>query len=252
MDSEITSLALDDTFNFLCSSEVSCFNGCCRDINQFLTPYDILQLKKRLEISSTVFIEKYTEQHIGPKSGLPIITFKTKKNHVLRCPFSDRSGCTVYEERPGACRSYPLVRMALRSKKTGSISDQYMLLKEPHCKGFYEIKSQTVREWIEEQEIEIYNNMNDLMMEIINLKNRLMPGSMGPQSQNIFHMACYDLDSFRLQIFEKGILDEIHLDLKIMDAIKDDDIALLRTGLEWVKVKIFGQKTIQYSNLEII
>lgn len=252
MESEITSLSLNDIFRFSCSSEVPCFNECCKDMNQFLTPYDILRLKNRLEISSTSFIKQYTTQHMGPESGLPIITFKISENFEFKCPFNKPSGCSVYEDRPGACRSYPLARMAYRSKETGSISDQYMLLQEPHCKGFCEEKTQSVQEWIEYQEIAIYNEMNDLMMEIINLKNRIMPDRMDCQSRQIFHLACYDLDAFRFQIFEKEILDELNLEPKIIDSVRHDDNVLLKLGLEWVKFKVFGKKTVTYSSLEAV
>jgi uncharacterized protein len=52
-----------------------------------------------------------------------------------------------------------------------------MLLKEPHCKGFQTGNHQSVKEWIENQGLMIYNEMNDLLMEIISLKNITMPGS---------------------------------------------------------------------------
>ena len=42
----------NDTFSFSCSKELECFNRCCRDINLFLTPYDILRIKRRLKIPS--------------------------------------------------------------------------------------------------------------------------------------------------------------------------------------------------------
>ena len=35
----------DDTIGFACHPGVPCFNHCCRDLNQALTPYDVLQLK---------------------------------------------------------------------------------------------------------------------------------------------------------------------------------------------------------------
>ena len=47
MDDVISPLSLTDTFAFSCSARVACFNDCCRDLNQFLMPYDILRLKIR-------------------------------------------------------------------------------------------------------------------------------------------------------------------------------------------------------------
>jgi hypothetical protein len=52
MKHNMTPLSLDDSFQFSCTKHVTCFNSCCRDLNQFLTPFDILQLKNYLEITS--------------------------------------------------------------------------------------------------------------------------------------------------------------------------------------------------------
>ena len=196
-------LLLDDTFRFSCSEAVPCFNKCCRDLNQFLTPYDILRLKNRLGIPSGLFLKKYTSEHTGPGSGLPIVSLKFDYASQYKCPFVTPSGCSVYEDRPSSCRTYPLARILTKSRETGNIAEQYMLLKEPHCLGFNCEQTQTVREWIESQGIAVYNEMNDLLMDIISLKNRLMPGgSIDDKSRRIFNMACYDLDTFRSHIFE--------------------------------------------------
>ena len=45
MDAKIIPLTADTAFSFDCSPAVPCFNACCRDLNQALSPYDILRLK---------------------------------------------------------------------------------------------------------------------------------------------------------------------------------------------------------------
>ncbi|MFO7839471.1 MAG: hypothetical protein R6X08_08235 [Desulfosalsimonadaceae bacterium] len=37
---QMCELALDEDFSFSCYPGISCFNACCRDLNQFLTPYN--------------------------------------------------------------------------------------------------------------------------------------------------------------------------------------------------------------------
>ena len=236
----MTPLSANDTFLFSCSKKVSCFNECCRDLNQFLTPYDILRLKHRLELSSRLFLERYTTQQTGPETGLPIITLKTNDPHKLRCPFVTSSGCSVYEDRPSSCRIYPLVRMASRSRETGKIAEQYILLKESHCLGFEQGRTWTIREWIQDQNVTIYNEMNDMLLEIIGLKNRLLPGSLDIKSRFAFHMALYDVDTFRSQIFEQNILDQWNLDEKTLDSVKNDDVELLKLGHRWIRKILFG------------
>lgn len=242
MNNDMTPLSLDDTFRFSCTKSVPCFNECCRDLNQFLTPYDILRLKNHFDIPSNLFLERYTLQHIGPESGFPIITLKTNDASELTCPFVTPEGCSVYKNRPSSCRTYPLARVASRSRETGRITEHYMLLKEPHCLGFNEGKTQTVREWIVSQDIAVYNEMNDLLMEIISLKNRLMPGPLDIKSRMFFYMACYDLDTFRSHIFEKGMLKDHNLDADTLDLVKKDDEALLKLGLKSIKKVFFGDQ----------
>lgn len=238
----MTPLSIDDSFSFSCTKSVPCFNECCRDLNQFLTPYDILRLKNHFDMPSNLFLERYTMQHIGPESGFPIITLKTKDTSELTCPFVTPEGCSVYKNRPSSCRTYPLARVASRSRETGRITEQYMLLKEPHCLGFNQPKMQTVREWIASQDIAVYNEMNDLLMEIISLKNRLMPGPLDIKSRMFFYMACYDLDNFRSHIFEKGILKDHNLDTDTLNSVKKDDEALLKLGLKSIKKVFLGDQ----------
>jgi len=236
----MTPLALSDTFRFSCSKRVPCFNECCQELTQYLTPYDILRLKNRLDLSSTLFLKRYTVQHTGPESGLPIITLKPNYDKEQKCPFVTSKGCGVYEDRPSSCRTYPLARIVSRSRETGRINEQYLLLQEPHCRGFEQEQTQTVREWIKSQELAIYNQMNDMMLEIISLKNRRMPDQLDIKASMAFYTACYDLDKFRTDIFEKGLLDDQDLDPGVLEAIKNDDEALLQFGLQWIKDTIFG------------
>lgn len=241
MENNISPLSSTDTFRFSCSPTVDCFNECCRDLNQFLTPYDILRLKNRLGLTSSVFLEQHTTQHTGPETGLPIITLKTDYAHGFKCPFVTPSGCRVYEDRPSSCRTYPLIRVASRSRETGTLMEQYMLLKEAHCLGCEQERHWTVREWIENQEIEIFNQMNDLFMEIIGLKNRRLPGPLDMKLSRMFHLACYDLDAFRSHIFNKDLLDGRNSGPDTMEALKRDDVELLKFSFEWVKKTLFGK-----------
>ncbi len=232
-------ISIDDTFKFSCSAEVPCFNECCRDLNQFLTPYDILCLKNYLGMTSGAFLERYTTQHTGPETGLPVISLKPDDALKLKCPFVTESGCSVYNARPSSCRMYPLARAVSRSRETGKMTEYFALIKEPHCRGFEQETTQTVRQWIENQKIDGYNEMNDLLMEIISLKNHTSPGPLDMKSSHFFHIALYDLDRFRPHIFEKGLLDNFHLDSAILEAVKNDDVELLKLGHRWIKQILF-------------
>ena len=240
MKEELTAIGLDEPFQFACHPGVPCFNECCQDLNQFLTPYDILRLKQNLSLTSTVFLEKWTLQHVGPETGLPVITLKPTRSSGGTCPFVTDVGCRVYNDRPGSCRMYPLARMISRSRENGAITEHYAVIREAHCRGFDQDGRQTVREWVAGQELTVYNEMNDLMMELISLKNQLKPGPMAIKDAQLFHLACYDIDRFRTAIFEKGLLGDALLPNALLDELRTDDGVLLRFGLQWVYEKLFG------------
>jgi Fe-S-cluster containining protein len=218
---------------------VTCFNECCRDLNQFLYPYDILRLKNGLGLSSGEFLQRYTTQHIGPESGLPIVALKTTDAERLTCPFVTEKGCCVYSDRPASCRTYPLVRAISRIRDTGAVNEHFMLLKEPHCLGFGTPNSQTVQQWINDQKVGIYNHFNDQLLEIIRLKNQLRPGPLDLKSRHLFYVALYDLDRFKTQVFKPKFSDNLEVDpQKLVDANTDDTV-LLEVAMGWVKKELF-------------
>jgi len=244
MTEEMIPVRLEDLMAFNCSCENECFNDCCRDLNQALTPYDILRLKNNLGISSQNFLKTYTSLHYGPGSGLPVIEFKPNPDKGYECPFVTPQGCSVYDDRPGSCRMYPLARAITRSRQTGEITQYFALIEEPHCKGFGQKTGQTVKQWLNGQDVEKYNQENDKLMELISLKNRILPGKLEGAQSDLFYLALYDLDEFRAQIFEKDRLKDFPLSDNLLRKIKTDDEALLDLGIDWVKYMLFGVKSL--------
>jgi hypothetical protein len=205
-----------------------------------LTPYDILRLKEARQLSSQQFLDQYTESHIGPRSGLPIVSLSMLQEEDRRCPFVGPQGCSVYEDRPGSCRTYPLGRVTARDRNASGYQESYFLIKEPHCLGFNESTRWTVTEWKKDQGLSIYNEMNDLIMEVLSLKNRSGRGRLTPSEDDLFAMAFYDLDRFRDFAFEKRLWEACRLSDDVVEAIRVDDIALLRFAMDWIKTALFG------------
>jgi len=241
VEPELTPLTSQDTFCFECTPQIPCFNECCRDLNQLLTPYDILRLKMHLGLTSDQFLARYTAHHSGPESGLPVVTLKPADTRDLRCPFVTPKGCSVYENRPSSCRMYPLARAVTRSRVTDKVTERFMVLKEPHCLGFEKGPPRSASQWIEDQKITVYNENNDKLLQIISLKNKTKPGVLDLQSRHLFFTALYDLDTFRSRIINNKITTGLPMASELMDKALEDDLALLNVGMQWVERVIFNQ-----------
>lgn len=241
MEEPIIALSKTDTFTFGCHRDMSCFNTCCRDLNQYLSPYDILRAKQHLGLSSAEFLSRYTRSHTGQESGLPVITLKTDPASGFQCPFVRPEGCLIYESRPASCRLYPVARALSRSRETGALSEQYFLIREAHCQGFGGGRTWTVAQWLEDQQVADYNAMNDRMMAIISLKNQHLPGPLDLKSARMFHLACYDTDGFREQLMGPGNLVDLDKHpADLLERLRTDDTALLTFAMDWIKDTLFA------------
>lgn len=235
MPPPLVMLENDQPFRFSCSPRVPCFNACCRDLNQILTPYDILCLKHHLQMTAADFLAAYTEANIGPGSGLPVVSLRFKDSDDLACPFVSAAGCRVYPARPASCRTYPLARGVYRDRETGVVTERWALIKEPHCRGFANGGRQTVAEWVKDQRIAAHNRMNDLMLDLIGAKQRLRPGPLTPDEQRRVFTALYDVDTFRSQRQIDGRRQRAGCGPPHRRPTLAEDAALLRDAVAWVR-----------------
>ncbi|MGB9713182.1 MAG: YkgJ family cysteine cluster protein, partial [Dissulfurimicrobium hydrothermale] len=211
----------------------------CHDLNLILTPYDILRLKKCLGLKSWDFLKRYTSVHVGPGSGLPVVMLKME-GADMKCPFLETGkGCTVYDDRPGACRTYPLARISCRSKDRNGVEEFYYIVKEPDCLGFQDGVEWTVEEWVKNQEIKPYNEINDIFGELLQAKIEVGDPSLTADQIEIFYRGCYDLDEFRRFFLKGPNLDRYLESGEIIRKITNDELELLKYGIRWVKKRLF-------------
>ena len=234
----------DGKFFFACHPGVPCFTRCCSDLDLALTPYDVLRLKNRLGISSGDFFDRYTTDQVRHNCGLPMLMLKMKNDSKRTCPFLQPEGCTVYQDRPGACRLYPVARAA--KYVGGRLKEQHFLVKEPHCLGFHEEKEWTDKEWLEDQGLELYNQMNGLWMAINqSSKENNTPPPITEEKLKMYFMACYNLDMFKKFVFESRLLNLFYIDKKTVSQIQSDERELLKFSFRWLQFAIFGKKTMK-------
>jgi len=240
-------LSLDSKFNFKCHPSVKCFNRCCADVNIFLTPYDVLRMKKRLGISSTEFMNKFTALPIDKNQKFPVILFRMNEERETKCFFvDDEKGCTIYEDRPWACRIYPL---GLASPKEGSTEaadvEFYFLMQEEICLGHKENNEMTVQQWLDDQGVKEYDDAGKEYKDITLHDFFEKGGQLNAQQMEMFYTTCYDLDKFREFVFGSSFLDRFEVEDDVVKAIKEDDEALLNFGFSWLRYCLFGEETLK-------
>jgi Fe-S-cluster containining protein len=242
---EPVKLCLSDTIQFRCHKEIACFNQCCKHIDILLTPYDILRLKKRLGLSSSEFLAQYTVPYEMDQHGMPGVKIRTADDN-LACPFLQPEGCSVYEDRPSACRYYALGLLSLREQASSADEDYYFLVKEEHCLGHQESRQITIQDYRQEQGVEIYDEMNREWRQIILKKRSAGPAIGKPtlRSFQFFFLASYNLDDFKKFLKSPGFSEVYELNAEVIEQIISDDEVLLKFAGQLLKQVLFGEISI--------
>lgn len=236
-------LGPDDEFSFGCHSGLKCFTDCCSDINILLTPVDVLQLSRRLDLSTTEFLNKHSALPITKDLHLPVVMLKMGDNEGKRCSFVGDEGCTVYEHRPWSCRMYP-VGMAIPPARAGEEPEPiFFLFEDDFCHGHTESKKWTVKSWRDDQDLEAREELETGFKEIVSHPWFIGGRQLDPKRMQMFHMACYDLDSFRRFIFGSTFLERFVLETEEVEVLRKDDEALLRFAFRWLRYALFGEPT---------
>ncbi len=233
-------------FKFRCHKGVRCFTACCSNINIVLPPFDLLRLRKRLNMTPEDFINKYCDIEILAKTLLPVITLKMRDDEKRSCPFLTPDGCTVYEDRPNICRYYPVGMATLRKKDAEGGKDEfYFMTKEDHCKGFEEDKEWTIEEWRKDQGSDLHDEMNRGWMEIL-IKKKSFGEREFPEIKNqMFFMVSTNTDYFRAFVFDSSFLDTYDIPQDRIEKIRTDDAELLKLGYEWLRSAMFAEETMK-------
>jgi hypothetical protein len=168
-------------------------------------------------------------------------------NEEQTCPFLDQSGCTVYEDRPTACRTYPLERAVARNLKRGRPEEYYFMTSHSYCLGHRETKEWTVKSWLKDQKVRHYNAVNDLWAEIDTLfaQNPWQGEGAGGPLQQMAFMVCYNIDGFRRFAAENRLFYQFRLASSRRRVLDEDDEELLKFGFEWLKHILAGAGSLQ-------
>ncbi len=246
-------LTLDSKIKFRCHPGVSCFTACCGGIKIVLTPYDILKLTQRLDMPAHDFLHRYAQPTYLEKTDMPGVMLKLRKEDN-RCPFVTPEGCTVYSDRPTACRYYPI---GMADFHEGGSYDEsgaenpsreekfFFSVREDHCKGFEEDTLWTVGEWRKDQGVDVRDEMNKEWLRLVMRRKSFgLQATLSEQAKRMFFMASTDLATFRRFIFESSFLDTYVLDEETIQTLKEDDVELMLFSFKYLASTLFGANTL--------
>lgn len=233
-------------FQFSCHPGVDCFTVCCRNVDMILYPYDIIRLKQALGIDSEEFLRAYTVLEKGDNPYFPTVKLRLTEDDDKACPFLKSTGCSVYNDRPSACRTYPLERAVDRSRVGSINAEYYFLTKHPYCHGHNEDNSQTVNRWIRNQKLIDYNTMNELWAEIDTVfsQNPWQGEGFAGEKQQLAFMACYNIDGFRRFAEQHMLLKHFKLDKDFKKRIAKEDGEMLKFSFQWLKLILTGKSSL--------
>jgi len=242
---EPTRLELEDTIKFKCHKGISCWNECCSRADVSLAPYDIIRMKQNLGIDSSEFLNTYTVPFEIDAHGIPGIKLRTTDDGA--CLFMKEEGCSIYEDRPTACRYYPSGLLSMRALGKSEDERHFLMIREPHCKGHDEDREITIADYRKEQVVEEFDELNRDWYRIILKKKSTGPtiGAPSDMSLQLFFMASYDVDRFRRFVISDNFKKMYQVTDEEFASFENDDVKLMQFGFALMKQVLFGELTIK-------
>jgi Fe-S-cluster containining protein len=240
-------LAEGETFAFTCHPGVPCFNSCCADVNIVLTPLDVLRLARRLGLHTREFLETYTSNPITKELRLPMVMLRMKDADGKPCHFVGDGGCTVYEDRPWACRMYPL-GMALPPARAGEEPEPvFFVFEDDHCHGRNQpdCRQWSSISWRQDQGLIVQDELEAGFRDLVSHPWFIGGRTLDAKRMHMFYTACYDLDTFRSFIFESSFCERFDIQPEALEEFKTNDEALLRFAFRWLRFALFAEPTLK-------
>lgn len=232
-----------EKFTFDCGPEVPCFTECCRALDLVLTPYDVLRLRRRLQLDSTAFLERYAAIEEQQDEAFPMVFLAMREDERRHCPFVSRRGCTVYEDRPAACRAYPIGRGLRMTPCRSHMQELFVLVQEDHCRGFAEKRELTPEDWMADQGLEPYNSFSEAMLPLLRHPIILQGWQPTPAQQQEYLHTLYQPEYFRQRVVAGEITLPEESGVDHHNVAELDDYQLLLAAIKWLPTTWPGHKS---------
>lgn len=233
-----TAVSLESSFRFRCHPGLACFNRCCREATLILSPYDLLRLSKRLNLTTGEFLRRHTRREEEAASGLPLVLVKSARTGG--CPFLGEAGCTVYSDRPAACRLFPLAQGS-ELTALGPV-DHLFLRRLDYCQGFTGEAAWTAATWQADQGFPGFDRPRRPWLRLLMQQALSGRAPLDDRILSQFYLMAYDLDAFRTFVFESAFLAVQGLTPEEAAPLRTDDEALLRFNAAYLEQLLFPEE----------
>jgi hypothetical protein len=110
--------------------------------------------------------------------------------------------------------------------------------------GFKEEQFWKMDEWLRDQGLEDYYELNDLWMGIVT-HPRLRNAHLPQKQQQIFYFASYNSDKFRDMVFNSRFLSLFEIEDNEIEQIRTDETTLLKFAFKWMQFCLLGEGTLK-------
>ena len=107
-------ISLDGSFRFHCTE---CGKCCINREDILLTPRDLCNASKAMNMLPPAFVNAYCECYIGQDSRIPIVRLKPIGS-IKRCPLLKDRKCSIHQAKPAVCAMFPVGRAVTIDKDT--------------------------------------------------------------------------------------------------------------------------------------
>ncbi|MGQ9688045.1 MAG: YkgJ family cysteine cluster protein [Desulfobaccales bacterium] len=228
-------LSSESRFRFHCHSGLECFNRCCRKATVILSPYDILRLSRNLGLATGEFLSRYTRRADEGVAFLPLVLLKPARTGG--CPFLGEAGCTVYRDRPAACRLFPVTQGSELTPE-GAV-ERFFLRRLEYCRGLGKGPEWTLDTWLDDQGFPQFDRPRRPWLNL--LAKQAQSECTLPDNRILsqFYMVAYDLDAFRVFVRQSAFLQVHGISDDKAKLLESDDLALLRLSAAYLEHLLF-------------
>jgi hypothetical protein len=115
----------------------------------------------------------------------------------------------------------------------------------PFCLGLEADRIVPLAEWIEEQGVSVFQKMEEPFKAITTNESLSQNKITNKKIQEMFYMACFDLDRFRRFVLDSTFLQRFEVAPNEVEKIQNDDVSLYLFAMRWLEYGLLGQHVLK-------